>query len=108
MGSGTDQETVPDKVSSVTENVRQDVAESNGSAPQHDFRTVQSELERQDGDGVAQADIDACVDGINQFAFDLLMRFETTSKNVMFSPYSIAVALAMTYAGAEGRTEEQM
>jgi serpin B len=51
----------------------------------------------------------ALVDGNNQFAIDLYHRLAAESKGDVFvSPESIALALAMTYAGAEGQTAEQM
>ncbi|MBN1605926.1 MAG: serpin family protein [Polyangiaceae bacterium] len=42
------------------------------------------------------------------FAFDLYQQLAEPDKNLFFSPYSISVALAMTYAGAENATESEM
>ena len=42
------------------------------------------------------------------FAFDLYRELSATDGNLFFSPHSIAVALAMTYAGARGDTESAM
>jgi serpin B len=43
------------------------------------------------------------------FAFDLLHRVrEEGDDNIFFSPHSISIALAMTYAGASGGTYDQM
>jgi serine protease inhibitor len=44
----------------------------------------------------------------NRFAFDLYQRLRTEKGNLFFSPASISIALAMTYAGAAGTTETQM
>lgn len=45
----------------------------------------------------------------NQFAFDLYSQFkENKDENIFFSPYSIHVALTMTYEGARGQTEKEM
>jgi serpin B len=44
----------------------------------------------------------------NAFAIDLYQRLDKHEGNLVFSPYSISTALAMTYAGARGRTEEEM
>lgn len=49
----------------------------------------------------------AVVRDSNQFAFDLLGKLDKDD-NLFFSPASISTALAMTYAGARGRTAEQM
>lgn len=46
---------------------------------------------------------------INTFATDLYAQLEKdTQGNLVVSPYSIASALSMTYAGAKGETEKQM
>jgi len=48
-------------------------------------------------------------DSMNDFSFDLYQHLGVESKeNIFFSPYSIFVALAMTYEGARGDTAQQM
>ncbi|MEZ6187008.1 MAG: serpin family protein [Planctomycetota bacterium] len=47
-------------------------------------------------------------ESVNAFAFDLYREVIKGKDNVLFSPYSIASALGMTYAGADGETKEQM
>lgn len=42
------------------------------------------------------------------FALDLYNQLRLEDGNLFFSPYSVSVALAMTYAGARGETESQM
>jgi serpin B len=42
------------------------------------------------------------------FAVDLYRREGAKAGNLFFSPYSISTALAMTYAGARGQTEQEM
>ncbi|MEW6618504.1 MAG: serpin family protein [bacterium] len=55
------------------------------------------------------ADLKAVVNGNTQFALDLYSKLkETTEANLFFSPYSISVALAMTYGGARGNTAKEM
>ena len=49
------------------------------------------------------------VRGNNAFAFGLYQKLrEEESGNLFYSPYSISLALAMTYAGARDETERQM
>ncbi len=48
------------------------------------------------------------VAGNTAFALDMYAHLRTHDGNLFFSPYSISTALAMTYAGARGETEEQM
>lgn len=49
------------------------------------------------------------VQGNNQFAIDLYKKLSNDSqKNIFMSPYSISSALAMTYAGAQGITAQEM
>jgi serine protease inhibitor len=55
------------------------------------------------------AKVDAVVDGNTAFALHLYAKLRTDNKeNVFLSPYSISTALAMTYAGAKGKTASEM
>jgi serpin B len=44
----------------------------------------------------------------NQFAVDLHRQLATGDQNLCVSPYSVEAALAMTFAGADGETRDQM
>ncbi|MDP2873406.1 MAG: serpin family protein [Bacillota bacterium] len=58
---------------------------------------------------ISDADLAALVGGDTEFAFDLYQALSSeASGNLFYSPHSISLALAMTYAGARGETEEQM
>jgi serine protease inhibitor len=51
------------------------------------------------------------IDANNQFGFDLFQKVymqETDAENIMISPLSVALALAMTYNGAETGTRDAM
>ncbi|UCG61567.1 MAG: serpin family protein [Candidatus Zixiibacteriota bacterium] len=48
------------------------------------------------------------VEGNSRFAVDLYRQIADNPGNLFFSPYSISTALAMTYAGARGETEQEM
>ncbi|MEW6434160.1 MAG: serpin family protein [Myxococcota bacterium] len=51
------------------------------------------------------ADVEATVDSATTFAFDVYRKLPAASDNVAFSPYSVSVALSMTYPGARGTTQ---
>jgi serpin B len=50
----------------------------------------------------------ALTDGNTAFALDLYRTLRSGNSNLFFSPYSISLALAMTYGGARSATAEQM
>jgi serpin B len=54
------------------------------------------------------ADLAALVQGNNSFALDLYRSLEVQQGNLILSPFSISLALAMTSAGAAGETQTQM
>lgn len=80
---------------------------SGGRAP---GLAVASEKERQISPDVSDADLDALIEGNSAFAFELyrLLAEREGNHNLFYSPYSISLALAMTYAGARGETEAEM
>jgi serpin B len=54
------------------------------------------------------ADLEALVGGNRAFALELYQALREQEGNLFYSPYSISMALAMTYAGARTGTEAQM
>jgi len=71
---------------------------------------VASDLARVRSPEVSEADMEALVEGNTAFALDLYQHLAEAQgdENLFYSPYSISLALAMTYAGARGETEQQM
>ena len=55
-----------------------------------------------------RSEVEDLVRGHSAFAFDLYQELSSEEGNLFYSPYSISIALGMTYAGARGETEEQM
>jgi len=48
------------------------------------------------------------VEGNSDFSFELYQALKGKEGNIFYSPYSISLALAMTYAGARGETAQQI
>jgi len=67
-----------------------------------------SEKPRATSPEVAPSNLTELVNGNSSFAFDLYHALSLKDGNLFYSPYSISLALAMTYAGARGDTGEQM
>ncbi len=72
--------------------------------------SLRAEGVRVDDSGSTSEGVKAVVNSNNQFAFDLYSQFKEDNKdeNIFFSPYSISVALTMTYEGARGQTAKEM
>ncbi|MBN2559555.1 MAG: serpin family protein [Phycisphaerae bacterium] len=71
-------------------------------------QTVQSDKQRIEDPNVSQSDLNELVAGNTAFAFDMYSELRGEDGNLFFSPHSISIALAMTYAGARNDTEAQM
>jgi serpin B len=69
---------------------------------------AQSSLPRDTSPFVSSDDSRTLVDGNNAFAVDIYQSLRSNEGNLILSPFSISLALAMTYAGARGETETQM
>jgi len=69
---------------------------------------IKSDKPRVTSPNVDEADLATLVEGNSTFAFDLYQAIRESDGNLFYSPYSISLALAMTYAGAQGETAQQM
>jgi serpin B len=68
-----------------------------------------SQVARETAPDARDDELGRLVDGNGAFAFDLYRALRRQDDgNLFYSPYSISIALAMTYAGARGDTEQQI
>ncbi len=79
-----------------------------GTSPREDLATVSARCQ---GPGTSDADRAELVAGNTAFAIDLYRALASSAGadgSLTFSPYSISLALGMTYAGARGDTASQL
>jgi serpin B len=69
---------------------------------------LKSDKERITSPDVSSSEQALLVEGNSAFAFKLYQELKEKEGNLFYSPYSISLALAMTYAGARNETAEQM
>jgi serpin B len=69
---------------------------------------LKSDKERITSPDVNPSEQALLVEGNSAFAFELYQALKGKEGNLFYSPHSISVALAMTYAGARNETAEQM
>ncbi len=69
---------------------------------------VMSDKQRIESPDVPAEDLQALVTGNTTFALDLYQQLKGEPGNLFYSPHSISMALAMTWAGARGQTEADM
>lgn len=77
----------------------------NANSPNSSDPKNETLVEKPADSGVIAASV---VKGNTAFAFDLYAKLKSKEGNLFLSPYSISTALAMTWAGARGQTEQQM
>jgi len=78
-------------------------------APPQGATIVSASSSREPEPDAGDAEIASVAAAVNGFGLDLYRALATERDgNLFFSPYSIALALTMTYAGARGQTAEEM
>lgn len=73
-----------------------------------DAALAQSDKPHDTAPQVTQAEMDELVAGNSAFALNMYQTLHAQDENLFYSPFSISIALAMTYAGAREETELQM
>src|SRR5579862_6126025 len=86
------------------------VACGGASRSSQDYGVVQSSLARDTSPQAPASDLQTLVSGNTTFAFNLYHQIAAGNEtdNLFYSPHSVSVALAMTYAGASAATASQM
>lgn len=78
-----------------------------GCATPAESGEIRSDKERQSAQATDQETAELVI-GNSAFAFDLYQELKDGGGNLFYSPYSISMALAMTYGGARQGTEGEM
>ena len=69
---------------------------------------LESDKQRVTSPDVSTSEQSSLVEGNSAFAFELYNALKGEEGNLFYSPYSISLALAMTYVGARGETAQQI
>jgi serpin B len=77
-------------------------------APGALYTVARSDKPRQTAPDATPEELAQLVAGNSAFALDLYQQRRAQDGNLFFSPYSISLALTMTYVGARSATEQQM
>ncbi len=78
------------------------------TSPSAGVDIVRADFPRETSTDVTDAEMASLVDGNTEFALDLFATATADGGNILVSPYSIAAAITMTYAGARGDTAAEM
>jgi serpin B len=76
--------------------------------PEQQFSIAKSETVVRENPSASSEDVMKQAESINNFAVAMYQQLKEEGKNLFFSPYSITAALAMTAAGANGNTKQQI
>lgn len=76
--------------------------------PTQEGQLVRADVERAVSTDATDDEVASVVAGNTEFAFELFRAAAADGANTFLSPYSIAAALTMTYAGARGLTADEM
>jgi serpin B len=71
-------------------------------------KVARADVERDTAPDIGKEEMDELAAGNTAFAFNLYQAVCSQEGNLIYSPYSVSLALAMTYAGARGSTRQQM
>lgn len=82
--------------------------ETPSTSPQSGVQVAESKLARVTNPQAPESDLQNLSAGNRAFTADLYQKLRAQDGNLIFSPYSISLALAMTYAGARNETAGQM
>jgi serpin B len=81
---------------------------TSSAPPAETLEKVQSALARVQDPALSPAEQRLMIDGNSAFAVELFQRATSAKPNAVVSPHSISMALAMTYAGANGTTKSEI
>jgi len=69
---------------------------------------LSSDLSRNVSPDASPEEQEKLIAGNTAFAFDLYAKITDSSQNIIYSPYSISLAMAMVWGGAENNTADEM
>jgi serpin B len=76
-------------------------------SPQSQLKPPENEV-KSDSNSSSGSQAESLVLASNSLGFQIFQEIKKGEENLVFSPYSLSIALGMAYAGADGSTQSQM